>query len=40
MGYSLGMLTVAETSIFRKRAAALLSGEEHDELIEFLATNP
>ncbi len=40
MGYSLGMLTVAETSIFRKRAAALLSEEEHDELIEFLATNP
>jgi mRNA-degrading endonuclease RelE of RelBE toxin-antitoxin system len=40
MGYSLGVLTVAETSIFRKRAAALLSEEEHDELIEFLATNP
>lgn len=40
MGYFIGMLTVAETSIFRKRAAALLSEEEHDELIEFLATSP
>lgn len=34
------MLTVAETSLFRKRAAVLLSEEEHDELIEFLAANP
>ncbi|ABS63569.1 RelE-like cytotoxic translational repressor of toxin-antitoxin stability system [Parvibaculum lavamentivorans DS-1] len=34
------MQTVAETSIFQKRAAALLSEDEYSELIAFLAENP
>ena len=34
------MQTVAETSIFQKRAAALLSEDEYGELIAFLAGNP
>ena len=32
--------TVAETAVFQRRAAALLSTEEKDELIGFLAANP
>ncbi len=34
------MLTVVETGIFYRRATALLSRDEHDALIAFLATNP
>ena len=34
------MRTVAETSIFQKRAAALLTGKEYSDLIVFLAANP
>ena len=34
------MQTVAETSIFQRRAAALLTEEEHHDLITFLAENP
>ncbi len=33
------MQTVAETTIFRRRAEALLSEQEHSDLIEFLASN-
>jgi hypothetical protein len=34
------MQTVAETSIFQRRAEALLSEAEHQELIAFLAEHP
>jgi hypothetical protein len=34
------MFTVVETPIFIRRAGKLLSEEEHDELIAFLAANP
>lgn len=40
MGYIIPVHTVAETSIFQRRAADLLSAEEHSDLIEFLAANP
>jgi mRNA-degrading endonuclease RelE of RelBE toxin-antitoxin system len=32
--------TVVETPVFFRRAEKLLSGEEHNELIAFLATDP
>ena len=34
------MFTVVETPTFIRRAAKLLTEEEHDELIAFLAANP
>lgn len=34
------MQTVAETSIFRRRAEKLLSADEHRALITYLARNP
>ncbi len=34
------MLTVVETSAFARRAEKLLSTEEHDELLFFLALHP
>tara|TARA_R110000850_G_scaffold275765_1_gene415735 strand:- start:71 stop:418 length:348 start_codon:yes stop_codon:yes gene_type:complete len=40
MGYIQTMQTVAETTLFQKRAQALLSPEEHEEVILFLANNP
>jgi hypothetical protein len=32
--------TVSETDVFKKRADALLSQDEHDELIDFLSMHP
>ena len=34
------LVTVVETSIFARRAEKLLSAEERDELIAYLAANP
>lgn len=34
------MQTVVETAVFVRRAAKLLTEEEHDELIGYLATHP
>lgn len=34
------LMTVAETSVFRRKASELLDQEEHDALIDFLADNP
>ena len=34
------MQTVVETSLFARRAEALLTKEEHDDLIDFLAAHP
>ena len=34
------MQTVVETPVFIRRAEKLLSEDEHDDLITFLATNP
>ncbi len=34
------LMTVAETSVFRRKASALLDEEEHNALIDFLADNP
>jgi hypothetical protein len=34
------LLTIVETSVFVRRAEKLLSQEEHDELLLFLALNP
>ena len=34
------MFTVVETAVFLRRAGKLLSREEHDELIAFLARHP
>jgi hypothetical protein len=34
------MLTVVETSVFARRAEKLLSIEEHEELIFYLALHP
>ena len=34
------LMTVAETSDFRRKASALLDEEEHNALIDFLADNP
>ncbi|MGD9507449.1 MAG: type II toxin-antitoxin system RelE/ParE family toxin [Geminicoccaceae bacterium] len=34
------LITVVETSIFARRADKLLSAEERDELVVFLAANP
>lgn len=40
MPYNIGLQTVAETSIFSRRADALLSRDERAELIALLATTP
>ena len=37
---SIPMLTVVETSVFARRAEKLLSAEEHEELLFFLALHP
>lgn len=37
---SLMLISVVETTIFTRRATALLSREEYDALIDFLAANP
>jgi hypothetical protein len=37
---SIPMLTVVETSVFARRAEKLLSSEEHEELLPYLALNP
>jgi hypothetical protein len=34
------LMTVAETSVFRRKASELLDQEEHDARIDFLADNP
>lgn len=34
------LMTVAEASVFRRKASELLDQEEHDALIDFLADNP
>ena len=34
------LMTVADTSVFRRKASELLDEEEHNALIDFLADNP
>ena len=34
------LITVVETSVFSRRAAKLLTKEEHKEVIDYLAANP
>lgn len=34
------LMTVAETSVFRRKATDLLEPDEHEALIDFLADNP
>lgn len=40
MGYNYTMQTIAETPTFTKRAEALLTVHEHDELLGYLAACP
>ena len=34
------LMTVAETSLFQRKATELLESDEHDALIDFLSDNP